>query len=157
MKLPGDKRPGARPKTPPAGKKYDTIAGLGGALLWSDYVEIEHGAAYRLAVEVNTYAPEVKVFLKGYVEHEGERRINYKKYLTCFPQDKKELGSWKYYSTNFAVRNPYNEAVQFKWLKVMFMVFWPPGEAYADNVSIRKIVEPPDRAEKTPEPGGSGK
>jgi len=142
MKLPRDKRPKARPKTPTSGKKYNTIAGGRGALLWSDYVEVEPGATYRFVAEVNTYAPETKLFIKGYTEIKGERRIGYKKYLKCIPEDKNDLGSWKFYSQDFTVENPYNKSMKFKWVKVMIMVFWPPGEAYIDNVSIKKVIAP---------------
>jgi len=78
MKLPAGKRPRAKPKKPTSGPKYDTIAGTRGALLWSEYIEVEPGANYLLCVEVNTYAPETKVFIKGYAEVKGERRIGYK-------------------------------------------------------------------------------
>ena len=148
MKLPRDKRPPAKPKTPTTGPKYDTVAGGSGALLWSDYADVEPGATYRLVAEVNTYAPEVKIFIKGYMTHRGERRIAYKKYLKCKPEDEGELGKWKYYSTDFTPGNPYNKRIKIEWVKVMIMVFWPPGEAYVDNVSIKKIVKPGGDEEK---------
>lgn len=144
MRLPFGKRPKAKPKKPTSGKKYDTIAGTRGALLWSDYIEVEPGANYLLCVEVNTYAPETKVFIKGYAEVKGEKRIGYKKYLVCMPEDKNDLGSWKDYICDFTPENPHNKRLQFKWIKVMVMVFWPPGESYVDNISVRKITEPRD-------------
>ncbi len=147
MKLPADKRPKAKPKKPTSGKKYDTIAGTRGALLWSDYIEVEPGVNYLLRAEVNTYAPEVKVFIKGYALKDGERRIGYKKYLVCLPEDKNELGSWKLYICDFTPENPLNKRLKFKWVKVMIMVFWPPGEAYVDNISIRKIIGAAEKEE----------
>ena len=148
MKLPKGKRPKAQPKTPTSGKKYNTIAGGRGALLWSDYVEVEPGANYLLRAEVNTYAPEVKLFIKGYAEVRGEKRIGYKKYLTCLPEDKNDLGSWKTYICDFTPENPHNKKLKFKWAKVMIMVFWPPGEAYVDNISIKKILGPADKEQQ---------
>jgi hypothetical protein len=152
MKLPRDKRPRAKPKTPTSGKKYNTIAGGRGALLWSDYIEVESGSTYRLVAEVNTYAPEVKLFIKGYAEVKGERRIGYKKYLTCLPEDKNNLGNWVWYSTDFTPENPHNKKLKFNWIKVMIMVFWPPGEAYIDNISIKKILEPGKKESEEKEP-----
>ena len=151
MKKSRDKRPKATPKTPTSGKKYNTVAGGKGALLWSDYIDVEPGAEYMLSAEVNTYAPEVFVYIKGYTEHKGERRIIYKGRLVCKPEDKNELGQWKYYYRQFTPENPHNKKLQVKWVKVMLMIFWPPGEAYLDNISIRKILEPGKNEEKPKE------
>lgn len=148
MKLAKKKRPRAKPKTKTTGKKYNTVAGGKGALLWSYYVEVEPGDTYRLVAQVKTYAPEVKIFVKGYAKVRGRMRIGYKKYLTCKPQDQNELGQWKFYTTDFIPQNPHNKKLKFKWIKVMIMVFWPPGEAYVDNISIRKILKTTKKDDK---------
>jgi hypothetical protein len=147
MELPRDKRPKAKPKKPTSGPKYDTIAGGSGALLWSDYFDVEHEATYRFVAEVNTYAPEAKLFIKGYALVEDERRIVYKKYLKCIPEDKNELGSWKFYSQDFTPQHP---SYKIQWAKVEIMVFWPPGEAYIDNISIKKVLK--EEEQEKPEP-----
>ncbi len=156
MKQPRKERPPAKMKTPTTGKKYNTIAGLGGALLWSEYVEATPYVTYRLVAEVNTYAPQVKIFIKGYAEVKGYRRNVYKKYLNCIPKDKNELGTWKYYSQDFTPQNS-NKKLKIEWIKVQIMVFWPPGEAYVDNISVKQIVEPPKEKKQPKENKGNKK
>jgi hypothetical protein len=147
MKLPKDKRPKAKAKTPTTGPKYNTIGGLGGALMWSEYFDVEHGSTYRIVAEVNTYAPEVKIFTKGYALFKKDRRVVYKKYLSCIPEDKNELGTWKYYSQDLTFQSS-GDKYKVRWAKIMIMVYWPAGEAYVDNISVKKVTKQDEEEKK---------
>jgi hypothetical protein len=108
--------------------------------MWSDYFKVEHGSTYRIVAEVNTYAPEVKIFTKGYALIKKDRRIVYKKYLRCIPEDKNELGKWKYYSQDLTFKSS-GDKYKVQWAKIMIMSYWPSGDAYVDNISVKKVLE----------------
>ena len=53
-------------KLPPRPPYYDTVGGTCGAHLYSDYIPIKQGPAYRFDVDYRPMGGEVKVFVKGY-------------------------------------------------------------------------------------------
>ena len=55
-------------KLPTRAPYYDTIGGTCGTHLYSDYIPIEQGPAYRFDVDYRPMGGEVKVFIKGYAK-----------------------------------------------------------------------------------------
>jgi len=135
MKLPREKRPPAKPKTPPVGDKYDTVGGLDGAFLSSDDIEVEPGATYRLRAEVMSRGPEMKLFVKAYGEVKGERRVLWRTSQSYRQPD----GKWRTIEHTFVPAQP---GKNIRWVRIMPYAFWPCGEAFVDNVVLEK-VEPP--------------
>jgi len=140
MKKPKEERPKAKQKTEPTdAQKYGTIAASYGAQIWSDYFPLKAGQSYLLTVRYKSGSPAAKVFIKGYAEFGEERRIVYKAHLPVDPK-KEDLNKWVEYWMVFTPRasNPNNEV---KWGKVELMVYWPPGVAYFDDISVRPVLE----------------
>ncbi|MFH1423041.1 MAG: hypothetical protein ABIH42_10070 [Planctomycetota bacterium] len=144
MKLPKNNRPSPTKKTtPPEKQKYETIAALEGALIWSDFINIEAGKSYYLSCEVKTAAPAVKIWVKGYrSEITGREKVDitYKKYFPTedfFSKDK--LNKWVTVEGDFTPQHPNPTMIPQK-IKIMVMVYWPRGEAFLDNFSIREII-----------------
>ncbi|MCX7702742.1 MAG: hypothetical protein N2234_01375 [Planctomycetota bacterium] len=140
MKKAREERPKAKVKTEPTEKqKYSTIAASYGAQIWSDYFSLKTGQSYLLTVRYKSGNPSAKVFVKGYAEFGEEKRIVYKAHLPIDPK-KEDLNKWVEYWMVFTPKasNPKNEV---KWGKVELMIYWPPGVAYVDDVSIRPVLE----------------
>jgi len=147
MKLPREKRPKPKPKTEPTERqKYKTIAATYGAQIWSHYFPLEHGKTYVVSVRYYSERPKAKLFIKGYAEFGKERRIVYRAHLPLDPK-KDELNSWKEFWMEFTPQNP-NPNLKVKWGKVKLMIYWPPGVAYADDVSIRPLLKEKNNAPK---------
>lgn len=147
MKIPREKRPKAKPKTPPTEKqKYGTIAATYGAQIWSHYFPLEHGKTYIVSVRYLSERPKAKLFIKGYAEFGKERRIVYRAHLPLNPK-KDELNRWKEFWMEFTPKNP-NPNLKVKWGKVELMIYWPPGIAYADDVSIRPVLNEKNATKK---------
>ena len=135
--------PPARPKTPPVGAKYDTVAGVEGVAFYSDWIAVKPGQAYRLRVDVRTDSGRKtpKVFVKGYlldtrrpVPH--QRRVAYKKYLNCSAGTK-----WQTFETVFC---PTLRSAEVQWMRIMLLPTWPPGLYFFDNVRVEPVEAPPE-------------
>ncbi|HIE53109.1 MAG TPA: hypothetical protein EYP85_15265 [Armatimonadetes bacterium] len=134
MKLPRDQRPPAKPKTPTSGPRYNTAAGVSGVWLYSDYLEVEPGATYRLRVEVMSRGPEVKIFVKGYALRHGERRVVWRTYKTYKQPD----GRWRMVERTFTI--PRRAGSPVRWIRLQPYAFWPPGEVFFDNFGVVKVT-----------------
>lgn len=131
----GKNPPPAKPKTPPAGKGYDTVAAHDGVSLCSDIVSVEEGAAYRLSVDFREgpgkrRSKVPKVFVIGYLSLKGEMRRGYKVYKNCAGS-----GDWQAFTLEF---NPTKSSPQIQWVRVKLFAYWPPGVYFFDNVRIEK-------------------
>ncbi len=147
MKLERDKRPKARPKTPPTEKqKYRTIAATYGAQIWSDYFPLEHGKRYFITLKYRTQTPWAKAFVKMYANIDGEKREVARAQVPLYNK-KDDRNRWvEYYFTFKAKHRRY----KVEWGRVQLGVYWPPGVAYVDDVSVREVLD----EEKAPGPDG---
>jgi len=146
MKLPKDKRPPAKMSHRPTEKEqYDTVAATYGAQIWSHYFPLEHGKKYLFRLRYFSKGPKMKAFVKGYAEIDGEKREVYRAHLPCNPE-KEELNNWKEFWMVFKVRHP---SYKIKWGRVHLLVYWPRGEAFVDDVSVRRVADTtPSESEK---------
>ena len=117
------------------------VAETTGLFCYSEYVEIEKNASYRVAFDVRTEKPSVIIFVKGYAQlpnettGEPEPRMVYNYQKRHYP---KEPGAWERLETHaFTPTHP-------KWppttLRVMLYTYLKPGRVEFDNVSVRKAT-----------------
>jgi len=129
--------PPARPKTPTRGRKFDTVGGGDGVRFFSDPIPVKKGAAYRLDIDFMPGAcglpgrkkMQPKVFIVGYVLHQGRLRRIYKIYKNC----RGEAGKW---TTNTVYFHPTDRTPVVQSVRVMLFPYWPPGEYFFDNVRL---------------------
>ena len=109
--------------------------GLG---LISDWIEIDPKSRYRIKIDVKTNGPIPIVWCKGYTLEKGERKGCYDRSL--FPKPKSQ--DWETFSAELP-RKSISERGKAKWEQVNWMrikvySYYPQGEIYFDNVSLRK-------------------
>lgn len=125
-------------KTPTRGPKYNTMAGTYGVKLYSDYIPVKPGAAYRISVDAKGSMQGMffpKVFVKAYGPPAADRfgkqeRELYRCYLACRVQG---MDRWQHFSRVF---HPTKLTPTARKMRVMIFAYWPPGEYYFDNVRI---------------------
>jgi hypothetical protein len=117
--------------------KKDTAASSGIAVL-SESIPVEEGACYRVGADILSKAPSVILFVKGYADIAGQPREIYNHQARYYPEKK---GEWERRMTEaFRPRHPW---LKVQSLRVMLYAYWPAGDVYFDNVSVRKVeVEP---------------
>ena len=155
MKLPADRRPAAKKKSPTVEPKYDTVGGNKGAILRSDPIRVEPGAAYRLTFDCLSKNPQVKVWVKGYTFLPARGNIPARRRKTY--QARKDVrGKTEGWETFTRVFRPTTRPENLRGSKyptleieVQLYAYWPPGEAYFDNVRFEKIT--PEEAKKDAE------
>lgn len=161
--------PEREPTTPP---KYDTLAGLDGVFMWSDFIEIEQGGAYRVYVDAR--GPPSKVFIRGYDERlersfadeipavqqlfreaRGEparddagRPVRFRpryRYTTWFPVGGSD--QWRTY-THQQPRHPNNRIItrNVRYIRIALYAYWPPGEYHYNNVRVVPVEPDPEQA-----------
>lgn len=158
---------GALPQDAPVrkpyhGEGYDTLAGLDGVWFYSDAIPIEPGAAYWLTLDVKGPG-EIMTWLLGYAEKpdltfgkdalafrgwlgdkagtrdpvRGHKRLlneyDWKGQLKAGPSP-----HWKTFSRREKPFRPTKNTPQIRYVRVLLLAYWPPGEYYVDNVRLTK-------------------
>lgn len=152
--------------------KYDTLAGLDGVWYWSDFVPVERGKAYWLSLDAkgagmmcwlvgypDRYEPwfgsDAKALL-GYLRDETLPKATSKrghesmiaKYIWRGQMSVGASKEWQTFSRKEKLFRPTSVTPDVKYVRVLVLPFWPPGEYYLDNV---KLVELPDPEAKKDE------
>lgn len=159
----------ARPKSPTRPPYYDTVGGNDGVNLLGQELEVKPGMAYEVQADVKTTGTTGFIFIRGYGEVKGEKRVLYKYQRNLDPSlPGFKAGEW------FRVKDrnlfhPTQKTPKVKWIRVSLYAYWPVGNMWFDNVAVyerpevQKVVEEKkDKAdEKTPgdrprPPAGSG-
>ena len=151
------KAPTKVPTTPP---KYDTLAGLDGVWFWSDPIRIEKGKEYWMTLDVK--GSEIMTWLVGYPEkpktsfasdagavqqyfakRRGKAKPNVRnrkafRYKYTWRGQLKAGGSneWKTYSRRKKPFRPTKFTPDVKYVRVLLLPYWPPGEYFVDNVRL---------------------
>jgi len=131
------------PPDPPRvvkGPGYDTVGGLDGVTIWSDYIDCKPGMRYTLNADVRSEGGKPKIFVKGYSELPTEiddngkaktvliRRVTFKTYIDC------DGGKdWKTSTITFC---PTHERSDVKWMRIMIFAYWPPQNYWFDNIKL---------------------
>lgn len=154
-------------KLPTVEPKYDTLAGLDGVWYWSDCIPIEKGKAYWLSLDAK--GAGMMVWLVGYPERppvafgsEAKALIGYLKDLQLPKNAKNERNKepviakyiyrgqmavggsakWQTFSRNQKLFRPTSVTPTVKWVRILILPFWPPGEYYVDNVRLVEVPDP---------------
>ena len=152
-------------KLPTTEPKYDTLAGNDGVWYWSDFVPVERGKAYWLSLDAkgagmmcwlvgypDRYEPwfgsDAKALL-GYLRDETLPKATSKrghesmiaKYIWRGQMTVGASKEWQTFSRKEKLFRPTSVTPDVKFVRVLVLPFWPPGEYYLDNV---KLVEVPD-------------
>jgi hypothetical protein len=154
-------------KLPTKEPKYDTLAGLDGVWFWSDFIPIEKDKAYWLTLDVK--GPGLLVWLMGYPDKEstafGADAAAFQEYLKEKTSGKAPdttrqrepfihkylwkgqlaaggANEWKTYSRRTKPFKPTAVTPSVRFVRVMILPTWPPGEYFVDNV---KLVEVEDK------------
>jgi hypothetical protein len=165
---------GALPKDAPkkkatVGDKYDTLAGLDGVFFWSDYIPVEKGKAYWLTMDVK--GPGLLAWLVGYPEKGstafGSEMAAVQEYLrdkkAGKPREKKRghepfihtytwkgqlaaggASEWKTCSRRKKPFRPTSVTPNVKYVRILILPTWPPGEYFIDNVKLLEVDEDKD-------------
>jgi hypothetical protein len=155
MKLPRETRPPARKKSPTVPPKYDTVGGNKGAILRSDPIPVEQGAAYRLTFDCWSRNPQVKVWVKGYtfVPARGNIPARRRKVYQARKDVRGKTDGWETFTRVFRPTTRPGNLRGSRYLtheiEVQLYAYWPPGEACFDNIRFEKIT--PEEAKKDAE------
>jgi hypothetical protein len=118
-----------------------------GLIWYSDYIPVEKGVAYVLSMDLKSKGPAIIIWTKGYTEMDAgdgagpQRRNTYKYQKRFYPSewgpDAKLPGDWtRWHTEPFIPRHPRAEV---QWVRVMLYAYLSPGEAFFDNVDLRKV------------------
>jgi len=132
MELPAEKRPKAKPKGPTKPPYYDTVGGLNGAKIYSDYIRVEPGMRYRITADVMSNGPTVKIFVKGYAKFQD----GFRKFYQCYKNVKPATGKWSTWERTF---NPTARSPKVTHIRVMPYAYWPVGQACIDNLRVERV------------------
>jgi hypothetical protein len=134
------------------------IAGGHGMSALSEFLPVEPGAHYELALRVRSHGPSVITWVKGYVEfkarREGERAVDPRREVfrhQMRPASQAEPGpdGWIEIATRpFRPRNP---KVPVTWMRVKLYGYWPAGVVEFEKVSLRKVEVEGETAEEEDE------
>jgi hypothetical protein len=154
-------------KLPTVEPKYDTIAGNDGVWFWSDYIPIEKGKAYWLTLDAK--GAGMMVWLVGYPERhpvafgsEAKALIGYlrdeqlpknaknermkeqviAKYVYRGQMSVGASEKWQTFSRKDKLFKPTSVTPTVKWVRILVLPFWPPGEYYIDNVRLVEVHDP---------------
>lgn len=134
MQLPHDKRPPPKPKTPPTGNKYNTVAGTDGVSLTSDWIEVKPNGTYRISARVKSTGTAIKVFVKGYGIIRGKRELVYQ----ASKNFKKGDGKWH---TIERIVHLSKSRIPVRWVRIVLFAYWPPGQVWFDDISFTRVRE----------------
>jgi len=120
--------------------KFKTIGASYGVSFYSDEIKIKKGITYLLEIDEKGAMAgtmfHAKIFVKGYKRliYKGKERdrVLYKMYMPC----RNASGTWEHFSQVFS---PTYRTPDVDFIKVMIFAYWPIGDYYFDNVSIREV------------------
>jgi hypothetical protein len=156
------------PTTPP---KYDTLAGLDGVWIWSDFIPIKKGQAYWLTIDVKG-EPDVMAWLVGYEKKESnafgadanafqeylkektsgkplDRKRNFEGFINKYTwrgqlnaRYAKNLETgWRRWTRDKMPFRPTKMTPKVKFVRVLILPYWPPGVTYLDNVRLTEVED----------------
>jgi hypothetical protein len=128
-------------KTPTSGPKYNTVAGIYGVGFVSDPISVKPGKAYKVEVDYRCKSTDFffpKVFMRGYGDVQGEKRVVYDAYLAL--RSLKDVDAWKHGVRICRIPTDTHSPVEF--VKLKLYAYWPPGVYYFDNASLKEAVGP---------------
>jgi hypothetical protein len=158
-------------KLPTAEPKYDTLAGNDGVWFWSDFVPVDRGKAYWLSLDAkgagmmcwlvgyrDRYEPwfgSDATALIGYLRDETMPRATEKrnhesviaKYIYRGQMTVGASKDWQTFSREKKPFRPTSATPEVKFVRVLVLPFWPPGEYYLDNVKLVEIPDPEAKKE----------
>jgi hypothetical protein len=129
----------APPKAPTSGPKYDTVAGIYGVEFVSAPIPVKPGRSYKVEVDYRCASTDFffpKLFIRGYGDVGGEKRVVYDAYLAL--RSLAETDRWKHNVRIIMVPTDAPAPVEFVRLKLY--AYWPPGVYYFDNVSMKEVA-----------------
>ena len=160
-------------KLPTAEPKYDTIAGNDGVWFWSDFIPVERGKAYWLSLDAKgagmmcwlvgypeKYEPffgsEAKALI-GYLKDEAlpkntpqkrNRDPVIAKYVYRGQMTVGASKEWQTFSRKEKLFRPTSVTPEVKYVRILLLPFWPPGEYYVDNVKLVEVPDPDARKDE---------
>jgi hypothetical protein len=167
----GAKAKDAPKKKPTSGDKYDTLAGLDGVWYWSDFIPVEKGKAYWFTLDYKGVPDMLawlvgyeKKESTSFGADAGAFQEYLKEKLTGKPKPNKRNfegflnkyvyrgqlnsryaqvlpGGWKRYTRKAQPFTPTKNTPQVKFVRVLILPYWPPGEAWVDNVRVTEVKE----------------
>jgi len=154
----------APPKTPTSGPKYDTVAGQYGTAYFSDPIPVTPGKSYKVEVDYRGRsllggALECfpKLFIRGYGEVGGEKRVVYDAYLAL--RCRTDGREWEHAvrivtiptdtpastagpSASLAVEAGEADGhAPVEFVRLMPYAYWPPDLYWFDNVTMKAVAE----------------
>ena len=165
--IPQPRAKDAPKKLPTVEPKYDTLAGLDGVWLWSDYIPVEKGKAYWFTLDAK--GAGMMAWLVGYPEKAPVAFGSEAKALQGFlreqalPKDmpmkrgheaiiaryvwrgQMAVGAsadWQTFSRKEKLFKPTSVTPNVRYVRVLLLPFWPPGEYYVDNVRMVEVPDP---------------
>jgi len=162
---------GASPKDAPAKvpsqdpNKYDTLAAFDGAWFFSDFIPIEPGKAYWLSIDAK--GGEMMCWLLGYKEKcppsfggDEPAFLGYLRKQAGYDSQQREFekipfkrswkgqlkiggsDTWQTYSRRDKPLHPTKNTPSVRYVRVLVLPFWPPGEYFIDNVRLHEYRDP---------------
>jgi len=134
------------------------IAGGHGMSALSEFIPVEPGAHYELALRVRSHGPSVITWVKGYVEFksrsEGERLVDPRREVfrhQMRPASQAEPGPDGWIDITTRPFRPRNPKVPVTWMRVKLYGYWPAGVVEFEKVSLYKVEVEGETAEEEDE------
>ncbi|MBE3069539.1 MAG: hypothetical protein IMZ66_04810 [Planctomycetes bacterium] len=137
----GAKAEDAPQPTATSGAKYDTVAGIYGVAYDSAPIPVVPGKTYKVSIAYKGASTDFffpKVFIRGWGDVQGEKRVVYDAYLAL--RCAKEGKEWEAASRLCEIPTDTPSKIEYVVLKVY--AYWPPGTFYFDNVSLKEAALP---------------
>ena len=135
----GAKADDAPNPTPTSGAKYDTVAGIYGVAYDSAPIPVTPGKAYKVSIAYKGKSTDFffpKLFIRGWADVKGEKRVVYDAYLALRCTDGGK--EWKSNVRICEIPTLAQSKIEYVVLKVY--AYWPPGTFYFDNVSMKEVA-----------------
>jgi len=127
----------------------EAVAGMEGDYYFSNYLDIEPGATYRLQYRVKTMSPTCKIFVKYYQwmvspgEKEGQWREVYRTQINCRTKHGEWVSEMRYSHPRTTLIKQTGRIFTPKKCRIGLYAYWPAGVVYWDDVVFKKVAEPP--------------
>jgi hypothetical protein len=141
-------------KTPTSGPKYNTVAGIYGVAYFSEPIPVQPEKSYKVEVDYRgrsslgggvEFFP--KLFIRGYGEVGGEKRVVYDAYLALRCQTDGDKWEHAVRIITIPTDTPASTAGEadghapVEFVRIMLYAYWPPGTYWFDNVSLKAVAE----------------
>jgi hypothetical protein len=132
----------ARPKSPTKSPFYDTVAGNDGVNLLGEEIPVKPGMAYDIEADLKTTGTTGYLFVRGYGEVRGERRVLFK-YQRNLDESLPgfKTGEW-FHVKERNTFHPTRKTPLVRWIRVSLYAYWPPGNVWFDNVDVHENPNP---------------